>query len=281
MAEELMPPIPEAGERLKAKVAIVTGAGTRGELAGTGQASAILLARHGAKVLVADTDRERAQMTVAIIQATGGEASIFTGDMTSRDDCRGMVDTCVERYGGLHILVNNIGTSGSGMVTEFDEDVWNRALDVNLKSTVLACSCAVPAMAAAGGGSIINISSIDGMRAGSTRNIPYAVAKGGLIALTTNMAVHHGRQNIRVNAIAPGHIYGAFVSQITPEQRELRRKVAPLGSEGTAWDVAWAVVFLASEEARWISGVVLPVDAGLFAATPLSVLENLLEPTKP
>lgn len=281
MVEDTIPPIPEARERLKAKVAIVTGAGTRGELAGIGQASAILLAGHGAQVLVADADRERAQKTVETIQAIGGEASIFIGDMTSRDDCRAMVETCVERYGALHILVNNIGTSGSGMVTEFDEEVWNQALDVNLKSTVLACSYAVPAMAASGSGSIINISSIDGMRAGSTRNIPYAVAKGGVIALTTNMAVHHGRQNIRVNAIAPGHIYGSFVSQITPEKRELRRKAAPLGSEGTAWDVAWAVVFLASEEARWISGVVLPVDAGLFAATPLSVLENFLEPTEP
>lgn len=279
MAEVTIPQIPNAGERLKAKVAIVTGAGTRGELAGIGQASAILLAGHGAQVLVADTDTERAQKTAATIQAMGGEASIFIGDMTSRDDCRAMVETCVERYGGLHILVNNIGTSGSGMVTEFDEEIWNRALDVNLKSTVLACSCAVPAMTASGGGSIINISSIDGMRAGATRNIPYAVAKGGIIALTTNMAVHHGRQNIRVNAIAPGHIHGSFVSQISPEFRELRRKVAPLGSEGTAWDVAWGVVFLASDEARWISGIVLPIDAGLFAATPLSLLDNFLTPT--
>jgi NAD(P)-dependent dehydrogenase (short-subunit alcohol dehydrogenase family) len=280
MAVSTIPPISEAGERLKSKVAIVTGAGTRGEIAGVGQASAILLAGHGAQVLVADTDTERAQETAATIHALGGVASIFIGDMTSREDCRVMVETCKERYGGVHILVNNVGTYGSGMVTEFDEEIWNRALDVNLKSTVLACSVAVPAMAESGGGSIINISSIDGMRAGASRNIPYAVAKGGVIALTTNMAVHHGRQNIRVNAIAPGHIHGSFVSHVSPELRDLRRKVGPLGIEGTAWDVAWAVVFLASDEARWISGVVLPIDAGLFAATPLSVLENLLEPTE-
>src|SRR5690606_21937824 len=119
MAEDTTPHIPEAGERLKAKIAIVTGAGTRGELAGVGQASAILLAGHGAQVLVADTDRDRAQKTAATIHAIGGDASIFIGDMTSKDDCRTMVETCVERYGSLHILVNNIGTSGSGMVTEF------------------------------------------------------------------------------------------------------------------------------------------------------------------
>ena len=279
MAEAAVPHIPKASERLRSKVAIVTGAGARGEFAGVGQASAILLAGHGAKVLLVDNDSDRAEATAATIKAMGGEASIFIGDMTSRDDCRAMVETCVERYGGLHILVNNVGTYGPGMVTDFDEEIWSRALDVNLKSAVLACSFAVPAMDAAGGGSIINISSIDGMRAGATRNIPYSVAKGGMIALTTQMAVHHGRQNIRVNAIAPGHIHGAFVSHVTPETRELRRKVGPLGTEGTAWDIAWTVVFLASDEARWISGVVLPVDAGLFAATPLSVLDNLITPS--
>jgi len=276
----MVPHIPESKDRLKSKVAIVTGAGTRGELAGIGQASAILLAEHGSQVLVADMDGERGQKTVDTIAAMGGEATLFVGDMTSRDVCRAMVEKCQDRYGALHILVNNVGVFGAGMVTDFDEEVWNRALDVNLKSAVLACSFAVPAMAAAGGGSIINISSIDGMRAGSIRNIPYAVAKGGLIALTTNMAVHHGRQNIRVNAIAPGHIYGAFVGNMPPVRRELRKNASPLGSEGTAWDVAWAVVFLASDEARWISGIVLPVDAGLFAATPLSVLDYLLAPAE-
>lgn len=276
----IVPHLPAARERLQSKIAIVTGAGARGDFAGTGQASAILLAAHGARVLLADTDQARAQKTEAAIHALGGEASIFIGDMTSREECRALVERCQARYGGLHILVNNVGTHGPGMVTDFDEEIWSRALDVNLKSAVLACSVAVPAMAASGGGSIINISSIDGLRAGASRNVPYAVAKGGMIALTTQMAVHHGRQNIRVNAIAPGHIYGAFVSDIAPELRELRRKVSPLGSEGTAWDIAWAVVFLASDEARWISGVVLPIDGGLFAATPLSVLENFLEPSE-
>lgn len=279
MEASTIPSIPAASERLRSKVAIVTGAGTRSEIAGVGQACAILLAGHGARVLLADADRAGAEKTAATIRDLGGEASVFVGDMTSSETCRDMVATCRERYGGVQVLVNNVGMHGPGMVTDYDEEVWSRALDVNLKSTVLASRFAVPAMEAAGGGSIINISSIDGIRAGATRNIPYAVAKGGVIALTTHMAVHHGRQNVRVNAIAPGHIYGSFVSQITPEQRELRRKVGPLGIEGTAWDVAWAVVFLASDEARWITGVVLPVDAGLFAATPLSILDNLMAST--
>ena len=269
-----IPPIPEARERLKAKVAIVTGAGTRGELAGVGQAAAILLAGHGAKVLVVDFDPERAQGTVATIEALGGEAAIFVGDMTSTEACSAMVDACVERFGALHILVNNVGLHGPGMVTDFDEELWNRSMDVNLKSAALACRFAVPAMAAAGGGSIVNISSIDGIRAGMTHNIPYAVAKAGMIALTTHMAAHHGRQNVRTNVIAPGPIYGSFVSQISPEWRELRRTVGPLGIEGTAWDIAWAVVFLASDEARWINGVTLPVDAGLFSTTPLTLVDS-------
>jgi NAD(P)-dependent dehydrogenase (short-subunit alcohol dehydrogenase family) len=150
-------------------------------------------------------------------------------------------------------------------------------LDVNLKSMLLTSKYAIPEMIASGGGSIINLSSIAGLRAGSGgASIPYAVSKGGVIALTTQMAVHHGRDNIRVNCIAPGHIYTPMVAGgMSAEMRELRRRAGPLGSEGTAWDVAWATLFLASDEARWITGVVLPVDAGLLATTPLAVLRHL------
>ena len=132
-------------------------------------------------------------------------------------------------------------------------------------------------MGEGGGGSIIHLSSIDGIRAGGSTNVPYSVAKGGLITLTKAMAVHHGRDNIRVNCIAPGHIHAPFVAHLPNELRKLRQKAGPLGTEGNAWDVAWAAVFLASAEARWISGVILPIDAGLLAATPLSVLDYLLE----
>jgi NAD(P)-dependent dehydrogenase (short-subunit alcohol dehydrogenase family) len=141
---------------------------------------------------------------------------------------------------------------------------------------VWTCKHAVPAMMTSGGGSIINVSSIDGLRAGFSPNVPYAVAKAGVVQLTRTMAVHHGRDNIRVNCIAPGHLHAPFVSDLPNEVRELRRRAGPLGTEGDAWDVAWAAVFLASDESRWISGVVLPVDAGLLAATPLAVLDNLV-----
>ncbi len=262
--------------RLKDKIAIVSGAGSSGSLAGVGDATAILFARQGAKVLLVDRDLERAETTLSVITEAGGTASVFQADVCREADCRAMVAACQDRYGGLDILFNNVAAYGLGMVTEVEETELDHALAVNLKSAMLSCKQAIPLMAGSGGGSIINIASIDGLRAGFSRNVPYAVAKGGLVQLTRVTAVHHGRDNIRVNCIAPGHIHGAFVRHLDEETRARRRKVGPLGTEGDAWDVAWAAVFLASDESRWISGVVLPVDAGLLAATPLAVMDNLL-----
>lgn len=268
-------------DRLKNKVAIVTGAGTReveeSGLMGTGSATAILFAREGAKVILADLDLENAERTRATIQGEGGEAEVVEADVSKTDNCRAIVEAAIEHYGKLDILFNNVGTGGPGMVTEIEEEAWDRTMDIGLKSMAFLSKYAIPKMAESGGGSIINISSIDGMRAGFSRNVPYGVAKGGIIALTRLSAVHHGRENVRVNCIAPGHIHTTFVNRISEDRRELRRKVAPLGTEGNAWDIAWTAVFLASDEARWISGVVIPVDAGLFAASPLAVLENVLE----
>lgn len=262
--------------RLKDKIAIVSGAGSSGPLAGVGDATAILFARQGAKVLLVDRDLERAETTLAVITEASGTASVFQADVCREADCRLMVAACQERYGGLDILFNNVAAYGLGMVTEVEETELDHVLAVNLKSAMLSCKQAIPLMADSGGGSIINIASIDGLRAGFSRNVPYAVTKGGLVQLTRVTAAHHGRDNIRVNCIAPGHIHGAFVRHLDEETRERRRKAGPLGTEGDAWDIAWAAVFLASDESRWISGVVLPVDAGLLAATPLAVMDNLL-----
>ena len=261
--------------RLQDKIAMVVGAGSRGEPAGTGYAAAKLFAQHGASVLVVDNDRPRAEVTEREILDEGGIASVFEADVTTEAACRAMVEASRERYGGLHVVFNNVATYGTGAVTEIDEEELDRVFEINLKSMMLTCKHAVPLMKASGGGSIINIASIDGLRAGWVRNVPYAVTKAGAAQLTRVMAVHHGRDNIRSNCIAPGHIYGAFIRDIDEDRRALRRNVGPLGSEGTAWDIAWAAVFLASDESRWISGVVLPVDAGLLAATPLAVYDNI------
>ncbi|MCY3781860.1 MAG: SDR family NAD(P)-dependent oxidoreductase [Chloroflexi bacterium] len=262
--------------RLAGKIATVVGAGSRGEPAGTGYATAMLFAQEGAKVLLVDIDHGRAEVTLEEITSAGGEASIFQADVTNEAACQGMIAACVERYGGLDILFNNVAIHGSGMVTEVDAAYLDHTFNINLKSMMLACKYAIPAMSDSGGGSIINVASIDALRAGFSRNVPYAVTKAGAAQLSRVLAVHHGRQNIRVNCLAPGHIHGAFVSNLDERTQTLRRKAGPLGTEGNAWDVAWAAVFLASDEARWISGVVLPIDAGLLAATPLSVLDNLL-----
>ena len=263
--------------RLEGKVAIVTGAGSRGPGYGTGKATSILFAREGAKVLLVDQAAQRAEETLATIREEGGEASVYEADVTSAESCSRIAEAAVERYGGLHVLMNNVGIGGGGGVTDVEEEVYDRVMEVNLKSMVLTSKYAVPKMIEAGGGSVINISSIAGLRSASdSTGIPYSVSKGGVVALTTSMAVQLGRDNVRVNCIAPGHIYTPMVAgNMTDERRELRRRAGPLGVEGTAWDIAWAAVFLASDESRWISGVTLPVDAGLLGTTPLAMLPHL------
>ena len=263
--------------RLAGKVAIVTGAGSSGPGIGIGKAIAVLLTREGCKVLLVDMGKERAEETLAYIRDQRGEATVFHGDVTKSNDCHDMVDTVIERYGCLDILVNNVGILGRGNVVNVEEENWDKVLEVNLKSMMLTSKHSIPTMIKSGGGSIINMSSFVGLRSGSPfDSVPYSTSKGGIIALTTVMAAEHGKDNIRVNVIAPGFIYTPMVAgNMSDEQRDLRRRAAPLQTEGTAWDVAWAALFLASDESRWITGVVLPVDAGLITTTTLAMLPYL------
>jgi NAD(P)-dependent dehydrogenase (short-subunit alcohol dehydrogenase family) len=188
-----------------------------------------------------------------------------------------MVEAAVERYGRLDVLMNNVAVIKTGTVVDVDEDDWDTAMDVNLKGMMLASRHAIPAMIETGGGSIVNISSIEAVRPGSFAALtPYSVSKGGVVTLTLTMAVQHGRDNIRANCILPGYIYTPMVApHLSEEGRSQRAMVAPLGTEGTAWDIAQAALFLSSDDARWVTGVLLPVDAGLLAASPLSVVPYL------
>lgn len=259
--------MPERRPRLEGKVAIVTGAGSSGEGIGNGKATAVLFAREGAQVLLVDVVMERAEETLVMIREEGGEASAFQADVTSADDCYRMAEAATERYGRLDILDNNVGISSRGTVLEVSEEDWDRVMTVNLKSMVLTSRAAIPKMIAGGGGAIINISSIAGLRAHSST--PYTTSKAGVIGLTISMAADHAKDNIRVNAIAPGLVYTPMVApRMNPSLREHRKNAAPLGTEGTAWDIGYAALYLASDEARWVTGVVLPVDAGLLAVTP-------------
>ena len=195
--------------RLDGKVAIVTGAGSSGPGVGTGKATSILFAREGARVLLVDRVPERAAETLAMISGDGGEASVFEADVTVAKECEAMVTAAKERYGGLHILINNVGIRGPGtvvdVVVDVNEEDWDRVLDTNLKSMMLSSKYAIPEMVE-NGGSIINLSSIAGVRASSGEgSASYGASKGGVIALTISMSVQHGRDNIRVSSFSPLH----------------------------------------------------------------------------
>jgi NAD(P)-dependent dehydrogenase (short-subunit alcohol dehydrogenase family) len=257
-----------AGSRLAGKVAIVTGAGSRGEGIGNGRAAAILFAREGAKVLLVDQEKEAAEATLGLIAAEGGTAAVFAADVTRSDQCRAMVDEAVRRWGRLDILDNNVGIGGRGSVVEMDEGQWDRMMTVNVKSMMLAGKHAIPAMVRAGGGAIVNISSISALRPrGLTA---YSASKGAVIALTRAMAIDHAAQGVRVNCIAPGPVYTPMVyaGGMSADLRDQRRRASPLGIEGTGWDIGHAALFLVSDEARYITGVVLPVDGGVTIASP-------------
>ena len=252
---------------LAGKVAIVTGAGSSAEGIGNGKATSILFAREGANVLLVDAVADRAAETETLIKAEGGEASVFAGDVTSAADCQAMTQAAVDRYGRLDIVDNNVGISVRADVLEVTEEQWDRVMAVNVKSIMLTSKYAVPHMREGGGGAIITISSIAGLRANSST--PYTTSKAAVVGLTKSLAGDHGRDNIRVNCIAPGLVYGPMVApRMDDDLRQRRREASPLGTEGSGWDVGWAAVFLASDEARWITGVVLPVDAGLLVTTP-------------
>ncbi|MDP3911819.1 MAG: SDR family NAD(P)-dependent oxidoreductase [Gemmatimonadales bacterium] len=252
-------------DRLKGKVAIVTGAGSRGPGLGNGKAAAILFAREGARVLCVDLVPERAEDTVTIIGGEGGEAAAFAADVTRAADCEGMVAETVRRWGGLDVLHNNVGIESRTDLVDTEEDDWDRVMAVDLKSMFLSTRAAVRAMEKRGGGAVVCVSSVAALR-GHGRTA-YATAKAGVIGFVRSVAVQLGPKGIRVNAIAPGAVWTPMVADLGPEARERRRRATPLGTEGTGWDIGWGAVYLASDEARWVTGQTLIIDAGLTATT--------------
>ena len=257
----------ERRPRLEGKVAIVAGAGSSGPGIGNGKATSVLFAREGARVLLVDSEAARAEETLSLIKEEDGDASVFEADVTRADDCESMVEAAIDRYGCLDILDNLVGIFRGGTVVDVDEEAWDLVMNVNVKSIMLASKFAIPRMIETGGGSIINTSSIAGLRAYNTT--PYTTSKSAIVGLTMSMAGDHGRDNIRVNAIAPGAVYTPRVAPLMDDQtRQRRREASMLGTEGTAWDVAWAAVYLASDESRWVTGIVLTVDAGVTAVVP-------------
>ena len=257
------------GRGLDAKVALVTGAGSRGDGIGNGRAAAILLSREGARVGLLDAVPEWAAETRRMIEAEGGTALTITGDVTESADCATAVRKVVEAWGRLDVLVNNVGVGGPpGTAVEVDPAEWDRAMRVNVTSMMLMAKHAIPEMLKQGGGSIVNLASVAGLQGGHP-SLLYPTTKAAVIGLTRAMAAHHGPAGIRVNAIAPGMVYTPMVYSrgMPAEMREARRRRSLLQTEGTGWDVGGAVVYLASDDARWVTGIVLPVDAGATAGS--------------
>jgi NAD(P)-dependent dehydrogenase (short-subunit alcohol dehydrogenase family) len=229
----------------------------------------VLFAREGARVLLVDAVAERAEETLAMIKEEGGEASVFEANVIKAEDCRRMVAAAMERYGRLDVLDNNVGISRRGTVVEVSEEDWDYVMAVNVKSIVLCSKYAIPRMIEGGGGSIINISSIAGLRAHSST--PYTTSKAAVIGLTMTMAADHGPDGVRVNCIAPGLIYSPMVApRMDDDLRQIRKNAAPLRTEGDSWDIGYAALYLASDESRWVNGVTIPVDAGLSSITPVT-----------
>ncbi len=257
--------------RLKTKVAIIVGAGqTPGDTIGNGRATALLFAREGAKVFAVDRDIDRAQETVDLIIGEEGEATPFAGDITREEDCIALAKACVQVYGRIDVLHNNVGIGrGDTGPVHLSEATWDAIHDTNLKGPFLTCKHVLPIMREQGSGSIINISSAAAVA--STGMLAYKTSKAGLNALTQCIAMGNAQYGIRVNAIMPGLMNTPMAiegrseaqgvdKQVLIEQRDAR---VPLkGGMGSGWDTAYAALFLASDEARFITGVILPVDGG-------------------
>jgi NAD(P)-dependent dehydrogenase (short-subunit alcohol dehydrogenase family) len=256
--------------RLDGKVAIVVGAGqTPGETIGNGRAASILFAREGARVMLVDRKLDTAQETEKLIRDDGGDALSFEADVTKAADCEALARACVDHFGRIDILHNNVGIgAGDGNVHQLSEEHWQRIFDVNLKSMFLTCKYVLPVMREQHSGSIVNISSIAAICA--VPMLAYKVSKAGVNALTQQIAMANARQGIRCNAIMPGLMntpmaIEAWVSMGADRDEIVRRRdeQVPLGGkQGTAWDIANAALFLHSDEAKFITGVVLPVDGG-------------------
>ncbi len=256
---------------LQGKVAIVTGAGSRADGIGNGRAASLLLAEAGTRVVLVDANRGWAERTRDMIEAEGGEAIVLEADVTDPVQCAAVVQQAQSAFGRLDILVNNVGVNGAkGTAVEVDLAEWTQGLLINVTSMMLMAKFAVPVMAAGDGGAIVNIASVAGLR-GGTPDLLYPTSKGAVVNMTRAMAVHHAPQKIRVNCVCPGMLYTPmmYAGGMTSEVREARRARSLLRTEGTGWDCGAAVLFLASGHARWMTGVILPVDAGTTATTTL------------
>lgn len=260
--------------RLERKTALVMGAGSVGPGWGNGKATAVLFAREGARVFCVDLDPAAAEETVALIRAEGGEAEAAQADAAKAVDVERVVAACLDRYGRIDVLDNNVGIAEVGGVVELTEEVWDRVFAVNLKSCYLAMKHVIPVMERQGGGSIVNISSIASIRYTGVPYATYSATKAAMNHLTRTTAAEYAARRIRVNAVLPGLMKTPMVEKSAGLAKSYaggdveamwraRDAQVPMGHMGDAWDVAHAALFLASDEAKYVTGIELVVDGGI------------------
>lgn len=262
--------------RLDGKVALVTGCGSSGEGWGNGQAIAVALARQGAKIFGFDKNLPAAQRTAGQIAEEGFEVEVMGADATSREDFERAVAACLDRFGRLDILINNVGQSEPGDPATMSEETWHQQIDLNLNSAFLGCKAALPVMTRQGKGVIVNIASVAGLRYIGKPQVGYAAAKAALIQMTKTTAVIYGERGVRLNCVVPGLVFTPLVRRLAEKYAggdfegfvNKRHRQVPMGRMGDAWDVAHATAFLASDEAGYITGHCLVVDGGITEATP-------------
>ena len=260
------------GNRLKDKVALISGAGSSGPGWGNGKATAVLFAREGAKVLAADLNLDAAIETKRIIESEGGICVTVAGNVARADNVAAIVDACIMAFGRIDVLHNNVGIVEVGGPVETSEESWDRVNDVNLKSMFLTCKQVIPHMERQGKGAIVNIASVSGVRWLGVPYISYAATKAAVIQFTRVIALQYARSGIRANTILPGMMNTPMVHAAeviaayggsAEEMVRRRDEQCPMGRMGDAWDVAYAALFLASDEAKYITGTELVVDGGL------------------
>jgi NAD(P)-dependent dehydrogenase (short-subunit alcohol dehydrogenase family) len=266
---------PAAG-RLAGRVAIVVGGGATGddpETPGTGEATARVFAAAGATVCVVGRTEANTLKTVDAITADGGTAIAMIADVTETATCERLVDEAVTKFGRLDILVNNLGYYEGGSIADADDGAWDRSIAVNLRAPIAMTRAAVPHLRNSPNASIINVSAVSGVLA--SESAPYGTTKAAMIALTRDMASGLGRDGIRANCLVPGHLHTPSGVRSRSDRRELRRRLSMTGAEGTGWDLAWAALFLASDQARFITATVLPVDGGVTQQLPQAAIIRL------
>jgi NAD(P)-dependent dehydrogenase (short-subunit alcohol dehydrogenase family) len=258
--------------RLEGRIAIVTGAGSIGPGWGNGRAVTVRFAEEGAKVFAVDRDAERLRETVERVEKAGGAIRTYHCDVTDGAAVAAMARACVEAWGRIDVLVNNVGGSAAGGPVEMSEEIWDAQVDFNLKSVFLGCKHVLPVMERQGGGAVVNIASTSGLRWTGAAQVAYAATKAGVIQLSRVVAVQYAPKGVRVNTVVPGQLHTPMVEARLAKQRSggdieallrQRRKRIPLPVEGDGRDTANAALFLASDEARFITGTEIVVDGGM------------------